>query len=620
MSNEMLKKRREEVLGRCIEISSINEEIQSVDNHPLIKKMSQHINDRSLKIRDFCSVEKYNVFFNGKVGIGKSSAICAMFGLLDFSERNSKKKIDDVFLLKTGTGRTTICETEIIPNREKTELIIEPVQEDFFNNLVLEFVRSLKTIDNNDGNILAEEEKQLIKNMASIPLNLSAIEILKEFEDKDIEKEILEIINYNRRNKLSYEKGDNPFNSWLKKLFSDVNCGKVKEAPMPKKITIHISTSDTPQSIPDFVGSIFDTRGIDGGERPDIQNYIKQKDSISIMCDEINAIAGYEVLDSILKQTLIEEDKDNRYRVILMGIDKAGDLDEITGFEGDRCNGIKFKKNQALEIMKRKGINFCDDNVYLIDTIAGFSLDKKVIRDMDENVLIENRKNFQTYIEDVLMRMYSDYNSELLSSLSSLEILRRSKVDDKTFEKIREIRMLAIEYIKKLEMKSSSIQNKFEDEIMCIYHSSLRGAVNHYGIGKTADVYGTFQKSGGEEFIKEFSECKTSLIAKTEQIFSKDSDLTQVCAQHIIDTINGLYKEGFEQYRQVSYDETYDKLYNYDSWKKPYQYWGDGKGDYKQRVWKDIDLEIEAKGIYRKLDNQTLRIQFLEELVSFLDV
>ena len=47
MSNEMLKKRREEVLGRCIEISSINEEIQSVDNHPLIKKMSQHINDRS---------------------------------------------------------------------------------------------------------------------------------------------------------------------------------------------------------------------------------------------------------------------------------------------------------------------------------------------------------------------------------------------------------------------------------------------------------------------------------------------------------------------------------------------------------------------------------------------
>lgn len=533
----MLEKRREEILRRCIEIRSINEEIQSADNHPLIKKMSQHINDRSVKIQDFCSVEKYNVFFNGKVGIGKSSAICSLFDLLDLSERDSKKKIDDIFLLKTGTGRTTICETEIIPNQEKTELIIEAVQEEFFGKLVLRFIQSLKTNGNNDGNILAEEEKQLIKNMASIPLSLPANEILKEFEDKDIEEEIFKKIDYNKRDKLSFEKGDQPFNSWLKKTFSDINCGKAKEAPMPKKITIHISTSDTPRSIPDFVGSIFDTRGIDGeGERPDIQNYIKQKNSISIMCDEINAIAEHVVLGSILKQTLIEEDKDSWYRVILMGIDKEGALNEIPGFEDDRNNGIKVKKNQALGIMKQKGINFLEDNVYLTDTIDGVLLEKKVIKTIEENKLIENRKNFQKYIMKVLGNMYSKYNLELLESLSSLEELRDSKVDDKTFEKIREIRMLAIKYIRELEKKSSSIKNKFQEGIMLIYHASLRGAVNHCGIGKTADVYGTLQKSGGEEFIKEFNEYKTCLIAKTEQIFSKekDSDIPKVCSKHII--------------------------------------------------------------------------------------
>lgn len=616
----MLKAKREEVIRKCMEISSINDEIQSANSHPLIKKMSQYINDRSLKIQEFCSVEKYNVYFNGRVGIGKSSAICALFGFLEIPESNGKKKIDDVFLLKTGTGRTTICETEIIPNQEKTELIIEPVQEEFFNNLVLEFVRSLKESDNNEGNILAEEEKQLIKNMASIPLNLSSVEILEKFENEDIERKLLEIINYNKRDKLSFEKGVEPFNSWLKKIFSDVNAGKVIEAPMPKKITIRISTNDTPKYIPDFVGSIFDTRGIDGGERPDIQNYIKQKDSISIMCDEILAIAGHKDIQSILKQTLIEEDKDNRFRVILMGIDKAGDLDEITGFEGDRENGIKFKKNQALEIMKNKRINFCEENVYLTDTIAGFSLDKKNIKDIDENLLIANRNDFQKYIMDVLIRMYLNYNSELLSYLSSLQILRVSKVDDDIFEKIGEIRNLATNYMRTLEMKSYSIQEKFCEEILKINHSSLRGAVNHYGIGKTADVYGTFLKSGGEEFIKEFSEYKTILIAKIEQMFSKDSDLAKVCAQNIIDTINGLYKDGFEQYRHVSYNETYKNLYNYDSWKRPYQYWGDGKGNYKQRVWLDIDSEIEAKEIYRVLDSQDFRIKFIKEVIQFLEM
>ena len=343
---------RKQVISKCDEILSINNKIQESNNHILVKKMSEYITNRANRIKEICNIEKYNIYFNGSVGIGKTTAICSLFGLIDEHPSNENLKLSDIFLLKTGTGRTTICETEIVFNSKSNYLLIEQVSKDDFIKMVKEFANSIKVSIKDENISLAEEEKTLIKNMAGIQLNADHEEILSIFLGENLEEELLKTINYDNRTKLKLENDKESFKSWLKKTFADINGGKITDVPMPKKVIIHISEEDTPKELPNFVNSIFDTRGIDGGERPDIQSYITKNDSISIMCDEIRGIASNEAVLSILKQTLIKEDEDNKQRVVLMGIDMDGDLDDITEFENDRDGGIKFKTNQAFEKLR----------------------------------------------------------------------------------------------------------------------------------------------------------------------------------------------------------------------------------------------------------------------------
>lgn len=165
------------------------------------------------------------------------------------------------------------------------------------------------------------------------------------------------------------------------------------------------------------------------------------------------------------------------------------------------------------------------------------------------------------------------------------------------------------------------ILKKFENGIKNIqYVASLWGAVNHNGLGNKENVYGIFQRCGGEEFEEEFTECKTVLIAKIEQIFEDDSGIAEVCETNIISKMNELYKSFYEEYRSSSYQETFDNLYNDDSWRNPKNYWGDGLGDYNKRVWADISMEIKNKGIDEKLNKQALELNFLNEFISFLEV
>ena len=216
--------------------------------------------------------------------------------------------------------------------------------------------------------------------------------------------------------------------------------------------------------------------------------------------------------------------------------------------------------------------------------------------------------------------MYHKYNLELLEELQYLEKMRYSQIEEDTLKKISDIRQLAIEQKNKLEKMNYDILKKFEEGIKNIYHAALRGAVNHNGIGKKENVYGIFQRCGGEEFEAEFTECKTALIAKIEQIFKDDTEIAQVCEKSIINKMNELYKTFYEKYRSSSYKETYENLHNNDSWRNPKKYWGDGKGNYNKRVCEDISVEIKNKGIDEKLNKQALELNFLNEFISFLEV
>lgn len=579
--------------------------------------MSEQIFKRSSDIKNICEIEKYDLFFNGKVAIGKSTIICTMFDLIDYNALTNGSRLSNSLLLKTGSGRTTICETQIIPNSDVSEIVIEEVPcKDFY-----EYLKGFTDILYGKESTISEEMLTLIKNMAQIPLSLDNEEILEKFSDvNEIFTSLKEVINYENRLNRTFSFQGEDFKLWLKNTFTDINDGKIEKAPMPQKIIIKIRASDLPFKVPQYINSIIDTRGLDGGERPDIQSYIVKSNSISFMCDEINGYGGNESILSILQQTLIQENKDDYLRVLLLGMEKDAELDNITNFEDDRKGGMKSKKSQALKKINDSKIKFDNDNFLFFDTAPGINIEKGKITNIDKGILENTQKEFLKTVESIILKMYSKYCDELYESLGLLEQLNRGQITQGTLKRINESYQIVSDIVIAVSTINNDILSKFKESVCSIYHSSLRGAVNHNGIGNTADIYGSFQKCGGEDFIEKCRDYKIKMLTAIDMIFDNCSELEKICLKYINDSIDALYNKHYTNYRNLTYSETYNNLYNYNSWMSPKRYWGDGLGSYNLRVWNDIRQEIKQYNIDKKLDDQNNKVQFFQDILNFLTI
>jgi hypothetical protein len=99
------------------------------------------ISIRLKRIKSLLDIKDYNLVFIGKIGVGKTTAICHLFNLFHEQEKTLGKtsKVKRVSeLLSTGSGRTTICEVVLQPSRsEQSFLEIEP----YSNDEIKEFIR-----------------------------------------------------------------------------------------------------------------------------------------------------------------------------------------------------------------------------------------------------------------------------------------------------------------------------------------------------------------------------------------------------------------------------------------------------------------------------------------------
>lgn len=637
---EKLHKRRPEIIDQIKSINNICGEIKGDESlQPLIHKLSDHILGRARKIESICKNNKYDFYFIGDVGIGKSTAICTLFGLMDLSkftpDKNPEKEtvLSDLCLLKTGAGRTTICETVIKPNQITTEITIDPVEPEEFEKRVRLYVESLLDHSEQCGkkhkwtDSLSKEERKIIVRMASLD---------KDFENKIKEQykesggdslvdavieDILEKTRYNERTKTKFLNDSNlPFGSWLKKMISDINDGKLSDVPMPEKIEVHFSEEDTPKSMPSFVNSITDTRGINKGERPDLQEYVKLPNSVSVFCDKIEKIGANSGINSILRQTLIKEERDNQLRVLLLGIDQGSSL--YTAGEGDIEKGIQNKKDEAKDEIP-KDINFNASNIYLTNTATGIEIGNAVpkVKEINEKDLESGRYKFYSKIIEIMSKMYGVYSEELHKGIGFLRKLREGKVGEELGKKIKYLESIVDEKKEnqKDKLKKSDIQGGFEDKITNVNASALRGAVNGWGVGLSENVYGIFQLVGHEIFIKECDGCKEGLTDVTKTIFDSDEDIIKKCGEYIIEQIDDDYKKNLEAYKETIGRDTIEKLYNEASWSEAKKFWGQGFR-YRDRVWDEMNGKLGGSGIYEELNDPDLKIEFLEKISDFRDM
>jgi hypothetical protein len=115
---------------------------QYVDSDTISTQTIKSISRRLEKIEKILKGQRYDLAFIGQVGMGKTTAICHLFGLIQEIEKTVGTKGKSVIkyqeLLATGSGKTTICEVVIRPALQ-TSIEIDPYEYDEIYQLIDDF-------------------------------------------------------------------------------------------------------------------------------------------------------------------------------------------------------------------------------------------------------------------------------------------------------------------------------------------------------------------------------------------------------------------------------------------------------------------------------------------------
>jgi hypothetical protein len=269
--------------------SSLNQEVsgQLKENKALIERLLSEM-DRT----DFSAA------FIGKIGAGKTSAICRATGL----QTTSKNK-EIVDLLKTGAGRVTVCEVRIQFD-EHYSINIVPLPNDDVRRVVKHFAdfiwaKANKHVSDEDegGNLLSEELTRCIRNMLGLTIEKKkedgkwrstdkALEFSRDCKSvEEVEELMYACLALESRTQTELwpspeEVGE--WKIWLKETFARINDGKNSKVSIPSLITIQ---GPFPLRHGDHTWSIADTRGIDSYiHREDIRTVLDTEGIFPVVC------------------------------------------------------------------------------------------------------------------------------------------------------------------------------------------------------------------------------------------------------------------------------------------------------------------------------------------------
>ena len=330
-----------------------------------IKKLVERIPETAF-IRDEIELYKYSlhnaakyllsldhpVGFIGKIGVGKTTAICAATDLL----------FDGKPVLDYGGGRTTICEV-IINKGPGWGLIVEPLEDNEIAVLVEDFcehtLNRVKSVTSDDGandtspndNILSTELTRCLRNMAGLvqkrdpatrQVTDQAVELARRSSDKEKFKlQILERIDLRARThrELWYgSSSDKEPLRWLKDEFTKINHGRNPSFSVPKRINVIVPQMALNGEAP-FNISVIDTKGVDQlAPRADITTLFDDPRALCIICSRF-LDAPDETSRSVLGHAVTIGLRDRlSTEAWLVVLERSEEAEDVNDFDGTRVD------------------------------------------------------------------------------------------------------------------------------------------------------------------------------------------------------------------------------------------------------------------------------------------
>jgi transcriptional regulator with XRE-family HTH domain len=324
----------------------------------------------------------------GKIGDGKTTAICFQTGLTRQSHKQPRDLRDEC-LLATQRSRTTLC--EVVVKGEPTEkgvspirfrVVVEPVPNEEIYRLVKEFAVDLWDKRNgvkrsfDEGRGLSIEVERALRNMAGLKTqeielpggrsesrreeaelakNASSIEELQS-----LIAERLQLFRRTERELVWTGVKEADGRDWLKKTFSAINLGNAPTVSLPARVTVTVPFAIMPGS--EFPIEVIDTKGIDGSStRPDIQRVIDDPRCVPVLCTTLGDAPGphYDPLFTQIVDTGALRKFEERAVLLILDQEKEAlkVADDSTGLDVETVEqGRRIKRAHARRELEQRGI------------------------------------------------------------------------------------------------------------------------------------------------------------------------------------------------------------------------------------------------------------------------
>lgn len=427
---------------------------------------------------------EHQIAFVGRIGIGKSTAICRLTGLEVIHDDANLTPV-----LETGAGGITICEVHL-RSGPQYGLIVEPRNEeeiradvnDFADYLIDEIPGVTNDVSEEDSQGISREVERAIRNLANLRVRREknengktnrrdeAKELAAKFKNKrELVVEILALMEFHRRDRrdIWYEvsTGKEPMD-WLKEVFEKINNGRHPEFSLPKRIEIVIPRN--PLEVNDLLIRLIDTKGIDRtSARSDLEGLLDDPHTTVLLCSGFNDAPAVETR-TLLERAIEAGTRNLNQKTALLVLPRPNEAlavkDELgqrveTAIEGYELKAEQISMNLKSNKLDDLSVSFFNSQEDSPDLLRSFLTER----------ITHVRKAFRKHLFEIIQNanaMLLNYEKE-----QAQVIVEQASSQLKTI--ISEIRIPT--------QLDAHIQDSLIEQMKRSYAATVRASVNRQG-------------------------------------------------------------------------------------------------------------------------------------------
>ena len=537
---------------------------------------------------------EHTIAFTGDIGVGKTTALCAISGL-QVSRTTGGRRIE---VLEVGTGRTTVCEVQVVQGPEYG-LVVESLTDEEVEREVFEFADFLKrTVENSENADGADggstnsasptgdptfpgttrEISRCIRNMSQLTVPRERIDPAMEMartapDTIALAGEIVSRMNLQgrRRRDIWYSpQSGREFLVWLEEIFRQVNNGRHPEFSIPRVIEVMIPASILNEEVLKL--RLVDTKGIDATvERADLENHLSDPNAVVVLC------TGFNEAPAVTTQALLERAQRGG----------TGGLDTKTAVL------VLVRHDEALEAKYDDGteVDTVEEGCALKEDVVWMQLGVRNVRCAAVE-FFNCKDESPDQVKAALIKLVWNVRERHCRELSNVIGDASAMVDNYRVERVVEVQREASRRLKvwlanncMLPELTLPLEASLVSAIQTAHPSSVRASVRREGLWDNLN-YNYQMGFGVQEMvdsvvsdrIKGFREVASNIV----------DDPTMSEAEGLVNQAARMMEAGREGLRTVSHDfgrtiHTYDMRSDGQLWDSCDSEWGKGSG-YRDRV------------------------------------